>query len=152
MFPGQPLAQLACLVSSVGPDVVMAPQFFLDKMRGKQPLLEQGPFLLAIKEMSHSLILAIASVALGLWLHQPLITAFGVGWVGHIVVDILTHGDPTFQALGDPHYIAPLGSLRKAGVWEYRIKTGQTWPVKDGEAATIVLSSELTLYFWFTLG
>ena len=81
---------------------------------------------------------------------QGMVIAFGAGWVSHIVIDILTHGDPRFQAFGDPHYIWPVGNLRGLGIWEYRIKVGQLWPVKAGEAATILLCCELTFYFWFT--
>lgn len=147
-FPDQPLAQIACVVAAVGPDIVMVPTFALDKLRGKQPLANQSRFVIVAKELSHSLLLAIACVVLGLLLDQSLITAFGIGWVSHVAVDILTHGDPYFQSYGDPHYTWPFGSLRRWGIWDYRIRVGQLWPLKPIELYILITCSAVTLLVW----
>lgn len=149
-FRHQPLAQLACVAASVGPDVVMMPLFALDKLRGRKPLLKQGPLLLVLKELSHSLFLALLCLLAGAQSGQVLVTAFAVGWLAHIVIDVLTHADPEFQALGDPHYIWPVGSLRGFGIWEYRIATGQLWPLKPTERRVLIGCTILTLILWIT--
>ena len=64
------------------------------------------------------------------------------------MVDVLTHGDPYFQAYGDPHYIAPFGSLRKLGVWDYRIEVGQLWPIKPFEMFVLMVCAMLTPLAW----
>jgi membrane-bound metal-dependent hydrolase YbcI (DUF457 family) len=147
-FPHQPLLQAACVLASIGPDTVMMPLFALDKLRGKQPLANQGKIVLVLKELSHSLFLSAACLVLGALCKQSIIVAFGFGWFAHIVIDILTHADPKFQAIGDPHYIWPVGSLQKFGIWEYRIETGQLWPLKPFELLVLVFTAALTVAGW----
>lgn len=146
-FPGQPLAQVVCIVAAILPDVVMIPTFVLDRIAGRQPLVAQPLWLLWIKEISHSLILSFAVLSVGLLLYEPLILALGLGWLSHVLVDIFTHGDPRFQS-ADPHYAWPLGSLRKLGRWDYRIKTGALWPVKPLEMLVFYVTTVGTLLVW----
>ena len=126
----------------------MVPTFVFDRLAGRQPLLKQPPWLLAVKELSHSILFSLAIVMIGEWLHQLPILAFGVGMLLHVVIDILTHGEPSFQDIGDPHYLWPFCSLRRFGIWEYRIKTGQLWPVKPFEFAVLASSFFGAVYFW----
>ncbi len=147
-FPHQPIVQLACVAASVGPDVVMMPLFALDKLQGRQPLTRQGPIVLTLKELSHSVFLCGACGLIGTLLMLPIVTAFALGWLVHIVIDILTHADPKFQAVGDPNYIWPLGSLRRFGVWEYRIATGQLWPLKPFELLVLIAACGIAVLGW----
>jgi hypothetical protein len=126
----------------------MMPLFALDKLRGRQPLVRQGPIVLTLKELSHSIFLCGACGLIGMLLVLPVVTAFALGWLVHIVIDILTHADPKFQAIGDPHYIWPVGSLRSWGVWEYRIETGQLWPLKPLELQVLIASSAMAVVGW----
>lgn len=148
-FPHQPVAQLLCIGAAVAPDIVMMPTFLLDRMPGRQALTNQPRWLLATKELSHSLPLSAGMLLIGLHRNWPLLIAIGIGWLSHVIIDMLTHGNPCFQE-NDPHYIWPFGSLRKIGVWDYRIQTGQLWPVRPFELIILVSTSMVAVILFFT--
>lgn len=147
-FPHDHLAQVACVTASIWPDLVMMPLYALDTLRGRRPLAKQGRTLLFLKELSHSVFLSAAVLIAGIVVDRSLVLAFGIGWIVHVVIDVLTHGDPKFQAYGDPNYIWPLGSLRQWAIWEYRIETGQLWPLKPLELFVLIGSSGIALLGW----
>ena len=123
-------AQVACIISSVAPDVPAASQFLFDLLHGRKPLEHQGNKLMLLQEISHSLPLWILLLLLTWLLNfswQVIGYALAVGGIGHILIDVFTHGKGSkekrkFTGLT---FIWPLQfDLRTFGVWEYRIYPG----------------------------
>jgi|GEM_PF-5479335 hypothetical protein len=162
-FPHQPLVPTACIIASIGPDLVMAPPYILAKLAHKPPLAEQGKFLMALKEMEHSLLLCmllgvgIRFLPEGWKFWQVIGYAFVWGWLSHIVIDIFTHGAgpkenrPYWET--DLMFMWPLPiDLRPLGLWEYRYGTGILWPPKPFEAIVLGLATGVAIVAWtFTI-
>lgn len=152
LCPGNYLLQGAIITGSIAPDLVMVPSFALAKLRGEQPMVNQGPMTILLKEISHSLPLTflIIGALLGLnvsGLFYGAIFAFTFGMMVHIIIDILTHGKSTpWDA--DQSCIWPFQKMTGKlgthfGIWDYRYGPGILRP-KPFEAGVCIAC----IWFW----
>ena len=130
-FPDNMWAQGACIIGSGLPDVPIALQVVVDKLK-KRPLFsneQEGSFWFLTKELSHSPLLWIGCIAAGLTVSgffAMLSLAFGIGVMSHCLIDMLTHCGMDFratdQSLAWPFYqmglVPKLGGV--FGIWDYR--------------------------------
>lgn len=134
---------------AVAPDVVMVPMFIWDKVKGRQPMTNEGPITYVLKELSHSLPLWIA-LFLFAWLTLPegvlrdLSLVFVVcGLFAGVLPDIPTHSEERFRRT-DCTFLYPLNDVFKKlfgfsalrwpnEKWEYRFDHGVLWPLKPWE-------------------
>jgi membrane-bound metal-dependent hydrolase YbcI (DUF457 family) len=152
IFPQQPLAQLAFAVGAMTPDVVMIPAFALDRLKGRQALVAQGPLLRLAKNLSHSVLLWALLLAfvwyarsvVPLWAAQMFIP-FALGGLSHMAVDVFTHGDARLNRQ-DSLYFWPLQSRPfNIGTWDYRYDHGVLWPLKPFELGVFILCGAVTV-------
>lgn len=146
LYHNHPLAQAALVVGSIAPDLVMVPLFVLDKLQGRQPLANQGPWTITMKEISHSLPLAIILTIQPWWLAGKFI---GVGMMVHTIIDGFTHGDnnKTDQSCLWPchNHLPKLGTI--VGFWNYSYGPGILRP-KPAEAMIDLIC--IAIWIWFT--
>jgi len=150
LFPHQPLAQCACVVGAISPDLVMVPSYLLDKLQGRTPLGHQSVWLLFAKNVSHHVFLWGAMILLGYgtWWFASVLFACGIGGMSHIMTDVLTHGDSRFNEY-DCRYLWPI--QRRAfniGRWDYRSGVGTLWPPKPVEGVVLLMCIGGTITFW----
>lgn len=136
LFPNSTTAVICCAVGSILPDIAATVMFFIDKMRGKQPLKEQTNYFLAVQDIVNSLILWGAVLLVTLLLGGKYSLLISASYFAHLVVDVLTHGK---GAEDNQSYLWPFRSkiLRNLSVCEYRIGPGILRP-KNFEVAVIV--------------
>jgi hypothetical protein len=131
LFPHNPWAQGACVIGAGLPDVPIALQVVVDKLKKRVPFSneQEGSIWFLSKELSHSPLLWISGLIAGFILGGfwgVILTAFAVGILSHCAIDALTHCHPVFrptdQSLAWPFY--QMGLLPKLGevfgIWEYR--------------------------------
>ncbi len=159
LFPNSVAAQIVLVTASVLPDLVMVPQFLMDKVRHKQPLAEQSKGLLFAKSASHSIPLWFTIALLPallpflsttptqeqLWF-QGVVLAFLIGWLLHLIIDCFTHNGKEYSDTETgcfwPSPIRP----QILGMWEYRYGPGILQP-KPLEAA---IDAGLVLFYCLT--
>jgi hypothetical protein len=134
------------VAGAVLPDVVMVPTFVGDRIAGRIPLSQPSPWLHWLTELSHSLWLWSAILLAAIRIEEMVLIGFAVG-LSHVIVDVLTHGDPTFQQ-SDPRYLWPVADLRGMTKWDYRIVPGKLWPLKPLELKVLLLSALGTVILW----
>jgi len=139
----------AGITGAIAPDLVMVPMFLMDKIRGRQPMTEQGPATMALKELSHSLFVWLPAMFLVVLLFpRGIIGQLGfmftlAGLFGGVLPDIPTHSEERFKDT-DCTFLYPLNSFCKHtfGIdrirwpnddWEYRYDHGILWPLKPFE-------------------
>lgn len=88
--------QASCAFGSIVPDMVMVPAFILDKLKGRTPLKELTPRLIALIEASHSLFLWFGALVLCIFAPQVL-WWLALGGFLHVCVDLFSHNDPKFS-------------------------------------------------------
>lgn len=147
LFPHQPIAQAVCAFGAIAPDLVIVPAFLADKVAGRDPLRKHPRYLTLLKNPTHSFFVWCALALLGLWAGYPILTAFGIGGVSHVLIDVATHGDPKIN-YQDPVYFWPLKAKVHIGTWDYRIEHGLLWPLKPPEQLVICLAAGGTLLTW----
>lgn len=161
-YRNDPLAQLCCVIGAGGSDVGFALEFAAHKFKGLAPMKQKRPrWLREIGEAAHSLPLWFA-VLVAIWFSADtrlfvLALAFEVGWISHIVVDVLTHGggkdgkkfsetDVTF--MWPLNHISERADLRPLAIAEYRIDHGVLWPLKPFEQNTLLACVAVTSAVW----
>jgi len=149
LWPNADLLQAACVAGAVLPDVVMVPTFISDRMAGRLPLSRPPQLLLWLIEISHSLWLWSAILLAGIWFGTMVPIGFALGGLCHVMIDVLTHGNPIFQRF-DPQYLWPIADLRGLAAWDYRIVPGKLWPLKPFELTVLLLCALGTLVLWTT--
>lgn len=130
-FREDPAAQASLVIGSCAPDLVMVPSFLLDKVRGRVPLKEQGPAVIAMKKASHSI-----PLSLFFWLFPwPLQQSLGIFFAAvflHACIDELTHGIGAAKICDEscfwPFTLEFEGLRQKIGIWEYRYGPGVLRP------------------------
>lgn len=138
----------AGIVGAVAPDLVMVPMFVMDKIRGRQPMTEQGPVIMALKELSHSIpiwsMMLFVTLFIPRSIYSQVMSMFMVsGLLGGILPDIPTHSEEKYKDT-DCTFLYPFNGFFKwmRGVdrirwpndtWEYRYGHGVLWPLKPFE-------------------
>lgn len=118
--------QIACAFGSILPDTVMVPAFVLDMLKGKTPLKELTPRLIALIEASHSLFLWFGALVLSIFIH-PMLWWLALGGFLHVCVDLPSHNDPKFSMKCGFLWPLPF-RLRGIGTWDYRKGHGDLTP------------------------
>lgn len=124
VFPGNTAAQSCCVIASVTPDLVLAPQLVIDKMNGRKPFVVQGKGVVLAKEISHSLPMALLMTILADYYGWQVATFSALCWAMHILLDGMTHTGERYRST-DQTCIWPFEKSfpplsRVIGVWEYR--------------------------------
>jgi hypothetical protein len=138
-----------CFLGAITPDMVMVPMFLRDKLQGRHPMTKQGPLMMTLKEISHSIPvwLILFGITISL-MHEGVVrnmsTLFLIaGIVGGVIPDIPTHSKEQFRET-DCTFLYPFGALTKTLIgidtlrwksdrWEYRFDHGVLWPLKEWE-------------------
>ena len=94
------------MAGAVLPNVVMVPTFVGDRIAGRMPLSQPSPWLHWLTELSHSVWLWSAILLAAIRIEEMVLIGFAVGALSHVIIDVLTHGNPTFQQ-SDPRYLWP---------------------------------------------
>lgn len=146
---GRAVVWSVCFLGAIAPDMVMVPMFLRDKLQGRQPMTKQGPLMMVLKEISHSIPvwLALLGVTISM-MNEGAVRDISIlfliaGIVGGVIPDIPTHSEERFRET-DCTFLYPLGPLTKAFIgtdtlrwksdrWEYRIGHGVLWPLKSWE-------------------
>ena len=131
-------AVVACTTGAVAPDTVMIPPFIVDKLRGWQPLAQQGPLLLLLKNLSHSVPLWMILCIVG-WYTHPLIFALAIGGLSHPLIDMFTHGNPELNEQDSRYFWPVQKNPWNIGTWDYRYRPGDLWPIKPLEKIVLVV-------------
>jgi hypothetical protein len=147
LWPNAHLLQAACVVGAVLPDVVMVPTFITDRMSGRLPLSQPPQWLLWLIELGHSFWLWSAILLAAIWFGTMAPICFALGGLSHVMIDVLTHGNPQFQRF-DPQYLWPIADLRGLATWDYRIIPGRLWPLKPLELTVLSLCVLGTVALW----
>ena len=122
LFPDNHLAQAACAISSVAPDVISALQFFVDKLQGRKAFSKETKGRILLRSISHSFWLLLTVIIASVLTGNDILIALCVGAGSHLVIDILTHKGKEYQATGQK-FFWPL-NVNPFGVWEYRYGHG----------------------------
>lgn len=139
----------AGIAGAIAPDLVMVPMFLMDKVRGKQPMTKQGPDIMALKELSHSIpVWLLAMLLVIIIFPHGILAQLGFvftlsGLFGGVLPDIPTHSEERFKET-DCTFLYPANSFFKhtLGIdrirwpnenWEYRYDHGILWPLKPFE-------------------
>lgn len=161
--PGDYVAQFACMVGAVAPDLILVPKFILDKLAGKQPFEEQSDSLLLAKEITNSIpmfSLVFAFLFLIEICHSWLVLFFsewillGASWsfafilnyLIHLCIDLPTHCGKEYKDT-DPSFFWPFKVELDLGIWEYRYGPGVLKP-KPFEALVFALTVLATAVLW----
>ena len=148
LFPESPVLTACLVFGSVAPDLVLVPEFIIDKLAGRVPFSGELGFMRKFfLKPSHSMVLWSLLVWLGWIISQPL-WVLAIGGVLHLFIDLCSHGDPEMNRR-DPPYLWPITKQKlHVGNWEYRIAVGQLWPVKPFEAFVIFVSVLVLTFKW----
>ena len=151
VFPQSLVGQIACVICSVIPDVVMVPKFLIDKLAGRTPLESQSPRLIRLKRGSHSLVfwifVGMLSILFSWQVAKIALIGFSVGGVSHVILDILSHRDNERPGC-EVTYMWPLpGNLHGLAIYEYRIGSGDL-RAKPPEITLIIITILLYITLW----
>ncbi|KKS86218.1 MAG: hypothetical protein UV60_C0002G0023 [Parcubacteria group bacterium GW2011_GWA2_43_11] len=112
-------ALVAGMLGAIAPDMVMVPEFFWDKYVKKiQPMTQEGPITMFLKEVSHSLFTwLIAGLLWSMFFPAGEMKVFGFVFLicalfAGVVPDIYTHTDPRFLKT-DPTFIYPISHITR---------------------------------------
>lgn len=144
LWPNAHLVQAACVAGAISPDVV-----WVYRKAGRLPLSQPPPWLLWLIELSHSFWLWSAILLAGIWFGKMAPIGLALGGLSHVMIDVLTHGNPKFQRF-DPQYLWPIADLRGLATWDYRLVPGKLWPLKPFELTVLLLCTLGTMVLWVT--
>lgn len=149
-FEGNLLAQAACAIGAVLPDVVQVPKYVLDLVQGRQPLAKVSPRIIRLKNAAHSIVIWVILFALALATGVPTIIALAAGGLSHPLIDCLTHSDEKYRHVEAGFlWPFPLKLAQYTGIWDYRIDHGVLRP-KPLEAVVDIVLVIGTVVMWVT--
>ena len=146
LFPHDVTLQALCVTGSIIPDLVMVPNYVMDKLAGKNPLAKRPYWMWIPLEISHSVFLWTGLLVAGAkW---PIALPLGLGGLVHVLIDIGSHADSRIR-MHNIWYAWPFFNLQTAGFWDYRWSTQtKLWPPKPFEALVLFVAITTTLILW----
>lgn len=132
-FPGEPIAQGACILGSVLPDLTMGPVLVLDRVKGNKTssLTNKASWLQTTVEILHSIPVLLTLAAAAFKFDSYWMWALYVGIDSHISIDMCTHSGKEYEK-DDVTHLWPIPTKIKLGhvlgFWEYRNAPGDLCP------------------------